>query len=274
MRLISTKGYTFAKPATLGPKPELAWIPIAQLVVDDRYQRPIMRSGRATIERIAAGFDWRKFSPVIVARLPESRYAIIDGQHRATAADLNGQPSVPCSIIKAETREQAQAFASINGNVTKLHSLQIYHAALAGGDEKAAQVARVTAAAGVSICRYPLPAAKMERGQTIAPRLFFDLIKQHGEDIVVAALKGIVDAAAGNAGLLKGHVIPAYCDVFARRPDLAGHSGLLDALDDFDLQHHADQALIAKRARGVPAWRPLAAALETYLADTLARRAA
>ena len=79
-RPITAEGWT--RPATIeaGPAPMLQWLAIAALVVDPAYQRPIARAGRRNVTKIAAGFTWSKFAPVVVAPIEGGRYAIIDGQ--------------------------------------------------------------------------------------------------------------------------------------------------------------------------------------------------
>jgi len=104
----------------LGPLPELRWIPISQLVIDPRYQRDIGRAGAKNVRRIAERFDWTKFGVTIVARLAEDLYAIVDGQHRTTGAAGRGIEAVPCLVIHADPKLQAESFAAINGAVTPM----------------------------------------------------------------------------------------------------------------------------------------------------------
>jgi hypothetical protein len=80
------------------------------------------------------------FTPVVVAPAGSSRYAIVDGQHRTTAALICGADRVPCAIIECNRGEQAAAFRAINGTVTALNTMQLHHAAIAAGDVKAKQI--------------------------------------------------------------------------------------------------------------------------------------
>lgn len=57
-----------------GPAPQLQWLDIVNLVVDQAYQREITAQGRRNVKRIAEQFDWRYFSPVIVAPIAGGRY--------------------------------------------------------------------------------------------------------------------------------------------------------------------------------------------------------
>ncbi|MEP9354897.1 ParB N-terminal domain-containing protein [Xanthobacter sp. KR7-65] len=69
---------------------------VQKLVVDPEYQREMSRRGVSNVRRISENFDWSKFAPVIVAPVEGGRFAVVDGQHRTTAAMLRGIESVPC----------------------------------------------------------------------------------------------------------------------------------------------------------------------------------
>jgi ParB-like nuclease domain/Sigma-70 region 2 len=97
------------KSGDLGTPPELAWIDIDLLRLDVKYQREILRSGRKNVIEIAANFDWSLFATVIVARIHDGLYAIVDGQHRTTSAACCGITKVPCQIIQATPEQQAAA---------------------------------------------------------------------------------------------------------------------------------------------------------------------
>lgn len=117
------------------PLPVLEWIPISKLVVDDRYQRPLTRNGWITIRKIASDFQWARFSPVLVAPLPDDRFAVIDGQHRVHAAAMRGIEMVPCMTVKIGLDQQATAFVGINDVITRVSTHQVFKAALAAGED-------------------------------------------------------------------------------------------------------------------------------------------
>lgn len=110
-------------PEDYGPVPEMRWLPIGKLIVDDAYQREITPAGQRNIRAIADAFSWMKFAPVVVSPVAGGAYAIVDGQHRTTAAATIGVDSVPCLIIQADRKQQAQAFRAINGQVIRAISL-------------------------------------------------------------------------------------------------------------------------------------------------------
>lgn len=195
-----------------GDKPTMEWISIAKLYVDDRYQRNVLEKGLTNVYAIARQFDWRKFTPVIVAR-NGGRFAIVDGQHRSYGAALRGIDAVPCLVIDATFEEQAAAFAAINTRVTRISELHVHHAAVAAGDGDAAALADACRAAGVEICRYPVPENKMKPGQTLAIGALRKSMKLQGATIVQAALRGMMDAHPNVAGVIRAPLIRAVCEV-------------------------------------------------------------
>ena len=212
MRPIDLTGYVGieARPAAeSGPAPQLQWIAITDLVVDPAYQRDITKQGRRNVRAIAAAFAWRYFSPVVVAPVPGGRFAIVDGQHRTTAAALCGHESVPCQIIQAGPGEQAQAFMAVNGAVTRVNSLAMHKAALAAGDKVACEIERLASAAGVSILRYPVAELRQKPGQTMAIGALRDLAADVGADAVILGLRGVMETGNAVVGGLTAPIVKA-----------------------------------------------------------------
>ena len=164
--------------------PVLDWIPIDRLVVDDRYQRPLTRAGWQTIRRIAEDFRWTRFSPVLVAPLPGGLWAIIDGQHRTHAAAICGQEKVPCMSVHMDTAEQAQAFAGVNGTVTRITVHHVYKAALAAGEPWAERSHLAVGAAGCTLMTYNKTTAEKRCGEVFCIGLIRQLVTAgHGAAI-------------------------------------------------------------------------------------------
>lgn len=181
---ISTRG-------SAGRPPKLDFLPLSKLRIDDTYQRTIERKGLATIVRICNEFDWNRFAPLIVARVPgpEERYAIIDGQHRATAALLRGFDKVPCAIVEATALEQPAIFAAVNGNVTPVTIFQLFKAARAAKAPWAVAIDQVCAEAGIVPLVYPKAKREIRPFETMAIGTLRQQIIRFGESDVAAALK-------------------------------------------------------------------------------------
>jgi len=253
LRAIETESYAkVTPPSSFGAPPKLEWLPIKSLRIDPAYQREITLVGRKNIRRIVENFDWSMFAPVIVAPAGSNLYAIVDGQHRATAAALAGIERVPCSIIDGNRIAQAKAFRSINGNVTKLSSIQIHHAAVAAGEEKAIGVERVCGKAGVVALRYPKPWNTIGPGETMAVQTVARCIAKFGEETTTIALKALRETGDGNAGNFKGPIIFGITEVLADHKEWRDAGAELHAAFDLiDFGAMLEEASsIAARTRG------------------------
>jgi hypothetical protein len=225
-----------------GPAPFLDWIAVERLVVDTVYQRTIGRRGATNVAQIAENFDWSKFAPVIVAPVEGGRFAIVDGQHRTTAAMLRCIKEVPCQVVQADRAKQAEAYAAVNGSVTKTTAQQLYHARLAANDANALAIEEVCAAAGVEIVRPNVVRATMKPGQTQAVTALYRCLKEFGRDTLITALQCITQTADGNAGFVKATIIESLCIVLHENPTWrdAGDA-LLRAMDKFKFADVWDQ---------------------------------
>jgi len=221
MRAIDTKG--LAVPATRpegGPPPQLAWIEIADLVIDPRYQREITTAGRRNVQQIAGTFDWAFFAPVVVSPVEGGRFAIVDGQHRTTAAALIGKKQVPCAIVIADDQKQAQAFRAVNGNVTKVVSNHMHRAAVAAGDPDALDLEAMAAEGGCRILRSPTQLKDMKPGDTQSIAALKKMRAEFGRARLVTALWILSGGPASSAGLIYADMLWGLCRA------LEGHAAI------------------------------------------------
>jgi len=200
---------------TIGERGELAWLPLKHLFIDPAYQRAILKTGKANIKRMIEQFSWERFGACVVAKRGKDRFAIIDGQHRATAAFNLGLSDVPCLILKGGREAEARAFNAINANVTRIHALQSFRAAVAGGDKDALAVYRACAEAGVSIAPYPKP--ELKPGETQALLAIRQCLTRHGHAATVTAL--MVLRAADAEASLPGVAVKALCEIAPKHPE-------------------------------------------------------
>lgn len=181
-----------------GELPELGFVPIDKLVVDENYQRGIDKRGKKNVYLIAENFEWAKFSPLMVSVRPDGLYAIIDGQHRAHAAALLGITKVPAMITDLTTAEQASAFSWINGSVTALNANQIYRAALAAMEPWAVQCDAVVTKAGCRLMTSAGSAANKKSGEVYTVNLVRKHVDAGNAKYVVAVLEGIRNSPMRN----------------------------------------------------------------------------
>lgn len=209
-----------------GPRPRLAWIPLDVLDVDERYQREIdTRAGQRVIAKIADGFAWKKFAPLIVTPSDEDgRFMVLDGQHKAAAARLvGGIDAVPAMIVETDgVADQAESFVSLNNDRVRVHQYALHRAQVAAGDPAALAIDRVCAAAAVIVPAYPVPADRIAARQTMALKVIGAMIRQHGEDIAARGLKLVADIYEDRPGSIRANLIKAVCAVLSDRPDFAG----------------------------------------------------
>jgi hypothetical protein len=221
----------------IGPAPMLDWIRIEKLVVDDVYQRPIRGAGVTNVARIAAWFRWSCFAPVIVSPISGGLFAIIDGQHRATAAAACGIEAVPCQIIIADVAEQARAFKAINGAVTKMSSMAIHAAAVAAGEPRAMALDEACHTAGVTLLRSNRETSQQKPGQTHAVNACGVCLEKYGRDVLVTALQCVTETTNNEPGMLTGPLIKALCEVLGgKRSWRDAGEALLRAFDEISLQ--------------------------------------
>ena len=274
MRVIDPTPYSkfMGAPArvSMGIKPGLAWLPVTNLRIDPAYQREILQNGRRNIVKIATNFDWSLFGIIVVANIGDNLFAIVDGQHRTTAAALRGIEEVPCIIIQADPAKQAEAFAAINGAVTAISPLAIFAAQVAAEDPAALKLVDACSRAGVTICRYPVPANNMKPGDTLAIQALQTCISTYGEDILVLGLRSIMKSARMKPGFVKAPAIKAYCQVLeAERVWCAHEARLMAVMERFDLAAGLAAAEASAKASRRQIHKSLAIALFEYLDEEL-----
>lgn len=259
-----------------GPEPSQGWSPVEKLVIDPEYQREIRSDGRRAIERIAGAFEWSKFSPVICSPVSLGRFAIIDGQHRTTAAMLCGHVQVPCHILALDRAGQAAAFAAINGNVTKMTTWAIYKAALAAGEGWAQLAKQVAAVAGCKLMTSNKSSGDKEGGEIYGITTMRDMIARHGAAPVTLALSAFKKSVYGDLPIAWGNTILfAWVQAVAGNKRACGMSAAALAAfhNDFDVLEADDVVLAdiraAKRAgeKTLAHMASLAEAIGAALAD-------
>lgn len=242
-------------PLAFGTPPTLDWLPIKKLVVDPQYQRDITEAGRRNILKIAAAFNWSMFATVVVAAVGAGRpgyYAIVDGQHRTTAA--------------------AAAFAAINAAVTAMSPLQLHVARLAAGDKRAKLLVQACEAGGVSICRYPIPLLKMKVGETTGVGSLYRVLDKYGAELLALGLRCITGTRNGNPGMVRPQLVEAICANLEAEPAWADNEKrLLKAIGKLDFAEAFSRARKKTEASRSGVVSELVDVIAEHLDSTLAK---
>jgi hypothetical protein len=222
----------------------LVWVKVEDLVIDPAYQRPIGSEGKRNIRAIVRDFRWSRFTPLVVAAVPGGRFALIDGQHRATAAAVLGIAQLPAQVVIADLAEQADAFRAINGRITKVHACSLHHAAVAAGDPTAREIQEICEAAEVTVLRHPRAYDRVKPGETMAIRAIRLGIGICGRAGVITALQCVTMTENNRQGLLNQAVISALCNLMVDEELRDGGEALLAAFDAIDLETELEAAAI------------------------------
>jgi len=265
-----------ASPFEPGPAPMLQWVAVADLVVDETYQRPIRGAGRKNIAAIAEAFCWSRFAPILVSPVAGGRYAVIDGQHRATAAALRGIASLPAMVIIAGAMEQAAAFRAVNGQTTRIHALEVHRAAVAAGDPEASEITGICSEAGVTIASHPRVVTRLKPGETLAIGAIRTGLARYGRDVVGLALRCITQSSNNHPGVLSSLVLEAMFAVVGDHPNwtcgAAARDRLVDAFNAVVVLREADKAAAQPRELGQPLWHVLRDRLTARVEAALLQR--
>lgn len=231
--------------------PELIWVRIDDLRIDDTYQRPIMKRGWRQIEWIAENFNWASFSPVMVSRIDGGLFALIDGQHRAHAARLAGFHSIPALCVEVSQIEQAAAFARVNGNVTQVTQQAMFKAALAAGEAWAVDSERAVAEGGCTLMRYMKSSHERKPGEIFQIGLIRDMVR-HGEaEAVTVGLAALRSSAIGDdRDVWSGAVVKPWLNAVASNVAYL-KIDLVAALDVIDLMLLFDEATALSKIQRV-----------------------
>ena len=171
--------------------PDLEFVPIDQLIIDDRYQRSVANRGKSNIVKIAHNFDWSKFSPVVLSRREDGTFAIIDGQHRTHAAALRGITTVPALITNMTIEQEASAFSWVNGAVTALTPNQVFKAALTAFEPWAVMCDATVAKAGCRLMPFNRTATQKKPGEVFCVTKIRHFVAAGSAAQVTTALQAI-----------------------------------------------------------------------------------
>jgi hypothetical protein len=201
-----------------GERPELDWIDVNLIDVDDSYQRDA--DGRR-VNRILTAFRWDHFGAVVLARKPDGRFAVTDGQHRVKAAKLHPNVThVPALITCIDgVLGEAENFLVINRERKAVTPVETFWAGLTAGD---AACVRISDALGKAGCMVVSGPGDYKPGHTAAVAAVGRALERYGDAAVVNALKTIRAAWPNDSRCLRGSLITALARLHRANKDMDG----------------------------------------------------
>lgn len=117
------RGFSLKK-STKCVKPVYKELKVSELTLPD-YQR--IRLSMEIVKRYAQDFDWDIFGVPLVS-YRDSKYSIVDGQHRIEVLKLLGIDTVLCQVLTGLTyEEEADKFVKLNTDHRVLNANQKFH---------------------------------------------------------------------------------------------------------------------------------------------------
>ena len=201
-----------------GPKPELGWVPLDQLEVDETYQRNLKhRKAKTRINKISENFQWSKFAALVVSKTDGGKFMILDGQHRFFALKrLAKIKDVPCYIVNLpEVEGQAESFVTINKQRTNVQPIDVFRAKVASKDPAALELKKILTDSGVKFAEHN-NTAQLGGKEIVAVHALEISLSRHGREILIDALIALSEAYGDEPNQFRGMLILGVCLVYAR----------------------------------------------------------
>ena len=260
MRHVAPIAFADLKPADISGRAEPHFDRLApsDLLVDEAYQRGLSKKSEKLIRAIIEGWDWLRFKPPVVA-LTDEGFEVVDGQHTAIAAACHPDiVSIPIVVVDGtDLPRRARAFVSHAVDRLQATPAQVWHAAVAGGDEDAVAVRDVLAAAGVTMLRRNPDGNRYGPRETRALGAVRGLVERRGAERAREVLEALAQAdlaPISNDQIRAAEALlcdDAYADNFDASRVTAAFRALTPAI-------MAEVRELAA-ARRLPMWRALAA---------------
>ena len=194
-----------------GPPPELIWIDVEDLFIDPRFQRSIAEArGERLVARIAANFRWSVFGAILVTRLEDGRYSVIDGQHRIAAAKKRGIRQVPAVVVALlNLAEQAESFVRANADRVQVNPYALWKARLAAGEPEWIDFKAALDKAKIDVPFYTMAKRELKPNQTLSLTTLKTIFDTHGDETFQLIVTAVREGFRGCRGELGVSVITA-----------------------------------------------------------------
>jgi hypothetical protein len=123
-------------------------VPVEDLIVDERYQRPL---DEKRVEKMVENFSEDLFG-VLEANQRNGKAAVFDGQHRLAVARARGMTHVPCLIHVDKTpAEEAALFVKLQAERKGISSVDRFRARVFQGEEAPVAINAILEAHGYAV---------------------------------------------------------------------------------------------------------------------------
>lgn len=204
--------------AQRGTMPGLEYVPIDELSIDPAYQRSVEnRASQKLIQEIARRWHWGLCQPLVVSARDEgASLFVIDGQHRLEAARLRGDiAELPCVLMDCDSPEQeAAAFVELNQRRRPLTALELFRAALAGGEDEAKAIAEAMEEAGLTLAPH-LTTVAWKPGMVGNIGGIQSSWRRYGPTVTLQALRILARAFDGEVIQYAGTLFPGIAAICA-----------------------------------------------------------
>ena len=178
-------------------------------------------------------------------------------------------------MVIADRIEQAAAFKAVNGQTTRMNTLQLHKAAVAAGEPEAVAIDEVCRQAGVRILYSNSSSARMRPGETIGVVIIQKCVAKHGAPRTRHALQCVTRTANIVAGGLTSTIIEAVMAIVTDQQFRGvDHERLYRAFDGIKLLREEDKAKFTPREKGVAFWEILRDRIRDRLTEQLEQIAA
>lgn len=241
--------------------PQLTWVSVSALRVDESYQRGLSKRSRHLIGKIAAEWSWHKVKALSVAPLPGGLFEVIDGQHTATAAATRGDiDQLPC-LVSSDCIGSARprAFVGINQGRLNMTSVQVFWAEVAARGEVALGILNAVGNGGGEVLK-AVQSGGYAAGETVAVGALREVYLAEGGDRLLQIVR--VAVAAGLAPLSAKFVKALRIIMFSSeyRGELS-HAQIAETIKRVGVDRLEDTADLGRIDTGLPVTQCLAVAI-------------
>jgi hypothetical protein len=214
-------------------------VKIADMVVDEKYQRPLSEK---FVQKIVDNFDEKQFGVIVCNLRWNGEYAVVDGQHRLEAATRRGRKQLDTVVFEIDATEEGKLFSALQANRRAASPIETHKALVFSKDPDAVALDRVVRNNGFRVATDSISAVGRMRQQISRGWTLKNLDK---------ALKVVAGTwGTTNKNALKMEIVMGLWMFFERADLRATTDGAVDAFLDLDPR------VVTREAKGIDTEMP------------------